>query len=384
MKIVNKTYRDVSPREAPIQKTPITGLAETSELPDGSLIHIVTNDGAGNFESKKMTVDAFKQKIYDSVQNTFKTKYWDTHELIVGAEAYKHNQPEESNAGERPEGTSFKALLDYLKSKDANKTTSLPIYAPEEVAKEDPDGFVDHINFDFDLIKRYMVVKDNELEDDIGDLDSRITELDCYFATNMKWVTTGLDNNIETTVTQDSVNNGQTENDVYCQMSIESGNKISNEWECPGTGNLVIYGWLDSSSCLDNKSTPSAFCVIEGNINKSWEIISVCPVTPAKTITYVGFNLMVKKGLVIRARTGFVCGAKSGQFANQQDGYDTLANSKVNGFKCMIYQNEDAIDRRTIEEYERDIKEYKDRAEAMESGLDGVEEALHEINYGRE
>jgi len=91
---------------------------------------------------------------------------------------------------------------------------------------------------------------------------------------------------------------------------------------------------------LNNKATPSAFCVIEGNINKNWEIISVCPVTPAKSMTYVGFNLMVKKGLTIRARTGFVCGVKSSQFANQQDGYDTLANSKANGFKCMIYLNE--------------------------------------------
>ena len=102
----------------------------------------------------------------------------------------------------------------------------------------------------------------------------------------------------------------------------------------------MIYGWLDSSECLNNKATPSAFCVIEGNINKNWEIISVCPVAPAKSITYVGFNLMVKKGLVIRARTGFICGVKSGQFPNEQDGYDTLANSKANGFKCMIYKKE--------------------------------------------
>ena len=50
----------------------------------------------------------------------------------------------------------------------------------------------------------------------------------------------------------------------------------------------------------------------------------------------------------------------------------------------MIYQNEDTLDRRTIDEYERDIKEYKDKAEAMESGLDDIEERLHEINYGRE
>ena len=156
----------------------------------------------------------------------------------------------------------------------------------------------------------------------------------------MSFATTRMVNNLETRVTDDTINHNQTENDDYCQMYIESGNKISNEWTCPDTGNLVIYGWLDSSTCLNNKATPSAFCVIEGYINDNWEIISVCPVMPAKTITYVGFNLLVKKNLTIRARTGFVCGVKSSQFANQQDGYDTLANSRANGFKCMIYKQE--------------------------------------------
>ena len=379
MKIVNQTYREHEPNESPIQKTPISNLDETTELPEGSLIHIVTNDGNGNYESKKMTTDWFKQKIYDSVQNTFKTTYWDTHEKS----STTHNKPE-AIAFERPKGTSFAELLEYLQDKDKTKTEEYPTYAPEEVPETDPDGFVDHLYYDFDLLKRYMVVKDGELESDIDELNIRVDELDCYFAPNMSFSTTELVNNLETTITDDSVNHEKTENDDYCQMSIESGNKISNEWTCPATGNLVIYGWLDSSACLNNKATPSAFCVIEGNINKNWEIISVCPVMPAKTITYVGFNLMVKKGLVIRARTGFICGVKSSQFANQQDGYDTLANSRANGFKCMIYRNEEAIDRRTIEEYERDIKEYKDRAEAMESGLDGIEERLHEINYGRE
>ena len=382
MKIVNQTYRDVLPRETnPIEKTPISNLAGTSELPSGSLIHIVTMKG-NSYESKKMTVDAFKQKIFDSVQNNFKTTYWDTHEK----NSLTHNQPE-AFGPDRPEGTSFAELLDYLKGKDQTRAEAgqdTPIYAPDEVEAEDPDGFVKHIYFDFDLIKRYMVVKDKDLERDIEDLGEKSTALDCYFSPNMKLATTDEDNNGELEGSDESVSNGKTENDVYCQMSIESGNKISNEWECPGTGNLVIYGWLDSSACLNNKATPSAFCVIEGNIKNNWEVISVCPVTPAKTITYVGFNLLVKKGLVIRARTGFVCGAKSGQFPNQQDGYDSLANSKANGFKCMIYQNEDTLDRRTIDEYERDIKEYKDKAEAMESGLDDIEERLQEINYGRE
>lgn len=217
------------------------------------------------------------------------------------------------------------------------------ISTPTEIPMEDPDGFVEHIYYDFDLIKRYMVAKDNEIEEDLTDIDIRVDDLDCYFASSMDWTTTTQTNNGEIeSITNNDINSNNTdgENPNYCQMSISSGNKISNEWTCTGTGNLVIYGWLDSSACLNNKATPSAFCVIEGYINGDWATISVCPVTPAKTITYVGFNLMVKEGLVIRARTGFICGVKSSQFANQQDGYDTLANNTPNGFKCMIYQKE--------------------------------------------
>lgn len=253
---------------------------------------------------------------------------------------------EAENIETRPKGTSFTNLLQFLKDKDASKEqeTDLPIYAPEEVLATDPNGFINHLYFDFDLIKRYMVVKNEDIELSINKLTSKIDKSDCYFAPTMKFVTTALDNNMEVVVSSDTLNHNLTENDTYCQMSIESGNKISNEWTCPESGNLVIYGWLDTSACLNNKSTSSAFCVIEGNINKNWEILSVCPVAPAKNITYVGFNLMVKKGLVIRARTGFVCGVKSGQSSNQQDGFDTLANSKANGFKCIIYFSQEGTD----------------------------------------
>ena len=338
MKIVNKTYQDVREGESTIQKTPVTNLPDATELPYGSLIHVVTRLENGNYESKKMTTDTFKQKIYDAVQNTLKTSYWDTHEKGET----KHIGPE-AKEFERPKGTAFYDLVSYLQTKDAlreERGETNPIYAPTEVLETDPNGFVDHLYYDFDLIKRYMVVKDGDIETDLSKLEERVDELDCYFAPTMRFATTALDNNIEVVVTSDTLNHDLTENDTYCQMSIESGNKISNEWTCPESGNLVIYGWLDSSACLNNKATPSAFCVIEGNINKNWEIISACPVMPAKSITYVGFNLMVKKGLVIRARTGFICGVKSSQFPNQQDGYDTLANSRANGFKCMIYMKE--------------------------------------------
>jgi hypothetical protein len=211
------------------------------------------------------------------------------------------------------------------------------VYAPEEVPEQDPNGFIDHIYYDFDLLKRYMVAKDNEIESVINGPMSISNILDCYFTDTMKLVTTTEDNNIEVVNSSNSLDNGQTENDTYCQMSIDPGNKISNTWTCPETGNLVVYGWLDSTSCLNNKATPSAFCVIEGNINNNWEIISVCPVTPAKNITYVGFNILVKKDLKIRIRTGFNVGAKSGQYSNEQDGFDTLSNSTPNGFKCVVY-----------------------------------------------
>ena len=340
MKIMNNTYRDVRENESTIEKTPVSDLSETTELPVGSIIHVVTKDINGNYESKKMTTDWFKQKIYDSVQNTFKTSYWDTHE----SGSNKHDQ-EEAIAFERPKGTSFKALLKYLKDKDANKSSDDPAtYAPVEVPETDPNGFVDHIYYDFDLLKRYMVVKDDEIEDDIYDLNVRVNELDCYFAPSMKWVTTTETSDREIEVINNetvNANNTDGENPDYCQMRIESGNKISNEWVCPASGNLVIYGWLDSSECLNNKAVPGAFCVIEGNINNNWEVISACSVIPEKTMTYVGFNLMVKKYLTIRARTGFVCGVKSGQFANQQDGYDTLANKTPNGFMCKIYCSTD-------------------------------------------
>ena len=338
MKIINKTYQDVRAGESPIQKTPISELQTATDLPYGSLIHIVKKIDEMNYESQKMTTDDFKQKMYDAVQNTLKTSYWDTHEKGETTHVLS-----EASGSERPEGTAFSDLVKYLQAKDELREQSganIPKYVPSEVPEIDPNGFVDHLYYDFDLIKRYMVVKDGDIETDLSKLEERVDELDCYFAPTMRFATTALDNNIEVVVTSDTLNHDLTENDTYCQMSIESGNKISNEWTCPASGNLVIYGWLDSSACLNNKATPSAFCVIEGNINKNWEIISACPVMPAKTITYVGFNLMVKRGLVIRARTGFICGVKSSQFPNHQDGYDTLANSKANGFKCMIYMKE--------------------------------------------
>ena len=339
MKILNRTYRDITGNEPSFQKTTITDLPETSELLTGSLMHVVVKvDENSNYESMRISTDNFKQRVYESVLNTLRTKYWDTHEYNNQKRepSKKHDVIEGPDS--RPAGTSFKDLLDYLERMDEKKPTSdKNVYAPEEVPEQDPNGFIDHIYYDFDLLKRYMVAKDNEIESNITGSIAISNKIDCYFTDKMTLLPTIKDNNMEVVESNSSVNHGQTENDTYCQMSIEPGNKISNEWQCPETGNLVVYGWLDSSKCLNNKATPSAFCVLEGMINDQWEIISVQPVNPAKSITYVGFNALVKKGLTIRARTGFDVGAKSGQYSNEQDGFDTLANTTPNGFKCMIY-----------------------------------------------
>lgn len=59
MKIINKTIRDITADEHYIQKTAISDLTETTELPMSSLIHVIVNLGNG-YESKKMSVDVFK------------------------------------------------------------------------------------------------------------------------------------------------------------------------------------------------------------------------------------------------------------------------------------------------------------------------------------
>ena len=313
MKTINQT------KGTPISHalTTVTDLRETTELTEDSLLHIVHCEGGGKYESMKMTVDNFKQKIYEAVQNTFKTEYWDTHEK--GSSTHGNDETEDGTVS-RPVGSSFKEMLEYL-DEDAPSV------------KDSSARFIDHLYYDFDVLKRYVVKKDGYLTDRLNTVDSNFDELNCLFASNMN-------------ITNDT---DITENNDNVEMSIAQGNKISNTWRCEATGNLVVYGWLDSSDALNNKSTPSCYCAIEANINatsdgENWKVIAVQPVAPFKNITYVGFNIPVKKGLVIRARTGFTVGAKSGQSSNAQDGYDTLSNSTPNGFRCVIYSNSDYKD----------------------------------------
>ena len=298
-----------------IETTTIDKLLETTELPENSLIHIVVKENDG-YTSKRMTTANFKQKIYEAIQNTFKTAYWDTH---------THSSEDEAQY-------SMPAILEYL---DASSLAPTPTPALDDT----PHAFVTHVNYDFEVMRRYVWAKDTDLQRQITKLDGRLIDAEFAFAPDMVLATTKLDNNDEVVDTNDSVNHHKTVDDTYCQMSISDGNKISNEWTVPQTGNLVIYGWLDSTAALNNKAIPSTFCALEGLINKSWEIISVQPILPAKNITYVGFTVPAKKDLQIRIRVGFTVGAKSGQYSNEQDGNDTLSNSTPNGFKCMVFAN---------------------------------------------
>jgi hypothetical protein len=330
MKILNTSYRDVVATEDALQKTPVSELQLTTELIENSLIHIVqyiSGDASKNtakYESMKMRVQDFEQKIYEAVQNTFNTSYWDTHSV---AWKTSHADSTETLPTALAEA-SFEKMIAYLDSD-----------APAEIPAIDPNRFIKHLFFDFDVVKRYIVKKNNGFNRRLDDIEIRLDYLDCFFQTNMNFHTTDSKG-----WTSKSVNHDKNENNDYCQMVILDGNKISNEWRCRATGNLVVYGWLDSTSSLNNKALQSSFCVLEANINgsgenRNWEIIGVQTVIPAKNLTYVGFNVPVKKGLIVRVRTGFTVGAKSSQWANENDGYDTLSNNTANGFKCMIYSN---------------------------------------------
>lgn len=214
-------------------------------------------------------------------------------------------------------------------------TKESEIHAPDKIDFTE-SNFIEHVNYDFSVLRRYIVKKDNELQEEIDGILTDLFDLDYLFKSKMNITTTNKDSEI----IHDSVNHKKSENDDVCQLSIRNGNKISsNTWTVPETGSLVMYGWLDSSEALNNKAIPSSYCVVEAMINEAWEIIGVQSVIPAKTLTYVGFTLPVRKGLVIRVRTGFTVGAKSGQYSNEQDGYDTLSNSTPNGFKCQIFSN---------------------------------------------
>lgn len=298
MKILNTTTRNSNSQNS----TTIPELKYTESLPDGSLIHIAQKNIDGKFTSKKMLIEKFKDKIYESVNNTLRTAYWDTHVSNI--------ENTHSNYG------MFKEILEKLGDN-----------APDEISES--DDFVKHLNYDFEVLTKYIDHQDIGLNSKINELREIANDLNCHFASEMD-------------LSETSSSHNRTVDNDECQMSIQDGQRMSNEWIVPAAGNLVVYGWLDSNDALNNKAISNAFCVLEAKINstdlkENWEIISVQPVIPAKNITYVGFNVPVKKNLTIRVRTGFSVGAKSGNYSNEQDGSGTLANSTINGFKCQVF-----------------------------------------------
>ena len=308
MKILNQNIADRN--DIVLSTTKVSELEPLKELYEDSLIHIVDQGR----ESKKLTIGSFKEKIYEAVQNTFKTKYIDTHE---------HSE-------DKDHGWAFNEMVAYV-GDDMEEL---------DVGKDSNVSFVQHVNYDFEILRKYVVKKDKEITEKLDEIEDSLWERDCQFAPRMVLSTTN--ENMDVVINKSW--SESTENDMYCQMQIKVGNKISNEWLVPASGTLVICGWLDSEKVLSSKAIPMAYCAIEGKINNGWEVIGVQPVIPAKSITYVGFTLPVKKHLVIRARTGFVVGAKSGQFANDQDGVGSLSNSIPNGFRCIVYSQEKEID----------------------------------------
>ena len=321
MKIINT--KSTKRSESSIQTTPIEGLPKTTEIHEKALFLIDQFiESENSYSAKKIDANTLLKKLYSATNNTFKGDYWRTH------------LPKEDMTHENT--SPFKEMLLKIP----------PSIRPEPIDFEE-SRFVDHINYDFNVLRLYSDARDDELQEEIDILNSRLGLVGCNFDQDMILTTTELTNNGEISITHDSINHSTNVDNSYCQMSIADGNKISNEWVVPATGNLVVCGWLDSTSALNSKAIPSAYCVLEGKINGQWEIISAQSVIPAKNITYVGFNVPVNKGLVIRARTGFVVGVKSGQYPNEQDGYDSLSNSTPNGFKCQVFSHKDYVDTTT-------------------------------------
>ena len=322
MKIMNQQPREDETAmdiAALLQRTSIEQLNETTELREDDLMHLVqiTDDSKDkkSYNSKKITVGTLQNKLYEAVQNSLHVFYSDchSHDAIID---------------ETPETLSWKTIVNYFAR--MGRTSDIRDIQDGVPSNKDGKGFVKHVNYDFELLRRYAIVRTKELEDRILRMEGEDSD-DCMFASQMVLTTTDENGDVTAPVKV-------TENDTYCQMVIPEGNKISNSWTCPATGCLVVYGWVDSSKLLNNKAIPLSYCVLEANINEKWEIISVCSVIPSKNMTYVCFNVSAAKGLSIRARTGFAVGAKSGQYSQTADGYDTpLANNTPNGFLCTVY-----------------------------------------------
>lgn len=334
MKIMNKATREATDE---IRKTPVSDLPSTDQIPAGSLIHLVTKSSDGGYHSKKMLVEVFQDKTYLAVDNTFKVYYHCLHDHGQSSttESFRKMAERLVEAEKAPE------LAKVTKSDNVGPSRTT-VEMGSDFAELESAKFVEHVNYDFEVVSRYVLLVEEELNEGLEGLTDAVNGVDYLFQSKMRLTTRDSKGD----VVSKSVMHDTSVDESLVQMKIDEGNRISNEWEVPATGNLVIWGWLDSSGVLNNKALPSCYCSIQAKIQNlggeaaQWETVAVQPVIPAKTFTYVGFNLAVHQGLTIRVKTGFAVGAKSGQFSNEQDGYDTLADSTVNGFKCQVYSRQ--------------------------------------------
>lgn len=101
--------------------------------------------------------------------------------------------------------------------------------------------------------------------------------------------------------------------------------------ECTQTGNLVVYGWLaDTGTVLPQEAWVAIYGMINisGQDNPKWTILQVQPWTKtaySNKIQYIGFNIPVKKGLVLKIKTGFAVDAT----ATATNQYNTLTFDNV-------------------------------------------------------
>ncbi len=116
-----------------------------------------------------MTIGQFQRKLYEAVQNTLKVEYCKTHMEWVDENPDHVDDNVEQNY---PDGSSFKDIAAYLKRMNC---------MPEEVETDEEDGFVKHVFLDMDILKRYVVLKNQDIESNISRIDQMTTELDDHF-----------------------------------------------------------------------------------------------------------------------------------------------------------------------------------------------------------
>ena len=114
---------------------------------------------------------------------------------------------------------------------------------------------------------------------------------------------------------------GKTDSTQYVD---EYGIPDSNGVECARTGQLVVYGWLaDNGGVLPQEAWVALYGKIETSTTSTeakWTILQLQPwpvSSRSKVVQYVGFNIPVKEGLMLKIKTGFKVSASA---TSTQDG----------------------------------------------------------------